>query len=194
MSSQPDRVYDCILLCKPNVIQPLHILYLSNRRHKNKNVTSWRFSPPLTFLHFVTQHVDLCLASAGAFVLVQTGDLQLRCSRGLCGGKKEKKKKETCLTMRKYVVVFCGCLKSATELHVLVHLTVSYSCHRLFWTPQDSGCPFCHRPTRAHTGNTDALRSCPGLQCPLSDQLMDEKMVNHLIWRVTAGKKKCTEV
>lgn len=39
----------------------------------------------VTFLHFVTQHVDLRLASAGPFAQVQLADLQLRRGRGLFG-------------------------------------------------------------------------------------------------------------
>lgn len=41
------------------------------------NKTQLTESFPLTFLHFVAQHVDLRLAGAGTSVLVQTADLQL---------------------------------------------------------------------------------------------------------------------
>lgn len=48
------------------------------RRWSSGGVTkNWRAGAQMTFLHFVTQHVDLRLPSTGTSVLVQASDLQL---------------------------------------------------------------------------------------------------------------------
>lgn len=52
---------------------------------------------------------------------------------------------------------------------------MSHSCHRWVWTRLGWDCLFCRRPTRAHTGNRGAQRSCPCPRCPSSLRLRGRK-------------------
>lgn len=76
---------------------------------------------------------------------------------------------------------------TAVKAFRCVCLVMSYSCHKWASTPPGWDGLSCRPATRARTESTDALNSCPCLQCPSNARLRGEQRQNKSV----RTEKKC---